>query len=77
MRESGRVSSKWKTAGGPAYYTGRDMKTSHDGMRIDDADWAVFMRHAAAMLAHLGVTGREHDEVLGFFESLKGEIVSI
>jgi hypothetical protein len=27
-----------EAAGGPAYYTGRDMKTSHVGMHIDDSD---------------------------------------
>src|SRR6266540_4001862 len=31
-------------AGGPAFYVGRDMKRAHEGMRIDDEDWAVFMR---------------------------------
>jgi len=25
-------------AGGPVYYTGRDMKTSHKGMRLSDGD---------------------------------------
>ncbi len=27
------------SAGGPLYYTGRDMKTSHKGMRISESDW--------------------------------------
>ena len=26
-------------AGGPMYYTGRDMKTSHVGMKISESDW--------------------------------------
>ena len=30
-------------AGGPVYYTGRDMKTSHKGMRLSDGDWSTFM----------------------------------
>jgi hemoglobin len=64
-----------EAAGGPAYYTGRDMRTSHDGMHIDGADWDVFMRHSAAMLDHFGVVGREKEEVLAFFESLKGDVV--
>ena len=64
-----------EAAGGPTYYTGRDMKTSHEGMRIDEADWAIFMHHAAAMLDHLGVTGRERDDVLAFFDSLQTDIV--
>ena len=64
-----------EAAGGPAYYTGRDMKTSHVGMQIDESDWEAFMRHAAATLDHFGVPSPEKDEVLAFFASLKTEIV--
>jgi hemoglobin len=64
-----------EASGGPAYYTGRDMKTSHDGMRIDESDWELFMHHSGAMLDHFGVPAREKEEVLVFFASLKGEIV--
>jgi hemoglobin len=64
-----------EAAGGPAYYTGRDMQTSHDGMHISQSDWDVFMRHSAATLEHFGVPERESQEVLAFFTSLKGEIV--
>lgn len=62
-------------AGGPAYYVGRDMRTSHAGMRISASDWDVFMRHSAATLDHFGVPAREKDEVLAFFTSLRDEIV--
>ena len=64
-----------EAAGGPAFYVGRDMKTSHDGMRISASDWEVFMRHATATLDHFEVPAREKDEVLAFFASLRGEIV--
>ena len=66
-----------EAAGGPAYYVGRDMKKAHEGMRISEADWAVFMEHSAATLDHFGVAAREREEVLGFFTSLKGEIVEV
>jgi hemoglobin len=62
-------------AGGPTYYTGRDMHTSHEGMHIDASDWKAFMHHAAETLDHFGVSAREKEEVLAFFMSLKGEIV--
>src|SRR3972149_2903512 len=39
------------SAGGPLYYTGRDMKTSHAGMRIGEADWVAFRGHLDATLA--------------------------
>jgi hemoglobin len=64
-----------EAAGGPAYYTGRDMKMSHVGMHIDERDWTLFMHHAAGTLDHLGVPQRERAEVLAFFTSLKDEIV--
>ena len=64
-----------EAAGGPAYYTGRDMQTSHVGMHIDASDWEAFMRHAAATLDHFGVPSSEKDEVLAFFASLQTEIV--
>src|SRR5688572_18598993 len=64
-----------EAAGGPAYYTGRTMKTSHDGMHIDAGDWEAFMRHSAATLDHFGVPAREQEEVLAFFAGLKADIV--
>jgi hemoglobin len=64
-----------EAAGGPVYYTGRDMKTSHVGMLIDASDWEAFMRHAAATLDHLSVADREKAEVLAFFTSLKDDVV--
>ena len=35
-------------SGGPMYYTGRDMKVSHKGMKISEADWTAFFGHANA-----------------------------
>ncbi len=64
-----------ESAGGPAFYTGRDMKMAHAGMQISERDWAVLMRHAAATLDHFQVPAQEKEEVLAFFTSLQGEIV--
>jgi hemoglobin len=66
-----------EAAGGPAFYGGRDMRRAHEGMRIDDDDWGVFMRHAAATLDHFDVPQRERDEVLGFFTSLREDVVEV
>jgi hemoglobin len=64
-----------EAAGGPAFYTGRDMKTSHAGMGISGSDWDAFLGHARATLDHFGVGERERGEVLAFLESLKGDVV--
>lgn len=34
-------------AGGPVYYTGRDMKLSHVGMNISEGDWICFLNMLA------------------------------
>lgn len=66
-----------EAAGGPAFYVGRDMRKAHQGMHINDEDWAVFMQHSAATLDHFGVPARERNEVLEFFSSLKNDVVEV
>ena len=63
------------SAGGPLYYTGRDMKTSHRGMRIGEADWSAFLGHLNATLDAFRVPQQERGEVLGFIQSTKSDIV--
>jgi hemoglobin len=63
------------SAGGPLYYVGREMATSHRGMGINEQDWQVFMGHVNATLDHFKVPPREKGEVLTFVESLKKQIV--
>ena len=62
-------------AGGPMYYTGRDMKLSHRGLGISEDEWRTFMRHAQATLRRFEVPERETAEVLAFFTGLKGDVV--
>lgn len=62
------------SAGGPMVYTGRDMTTSHRGMRISASDWTTFIGHVTDTLNHFGLADTEKNEVLGFIESTKTEI---
>jgi hemoglobin len=64
-----------ENAGGPIYYTGRDMKTSHSGMKISESDWSVFLEHAGATLKALEVPQQECDDVVAFVLSIKDDIV--
>jgi hemoglobin len=63
------------SAGGPLYYTGRDMKTSHKGMKITESDWSAFLGHLNATLQAFQVPQAERDEVVAFVQSTKPDIV--
>jgi hemoglobin len=65
------------SAGGPLYYTGRDMKASHQGMRISEGDWSAFLRHLNATLEAFRVPQVERDEVVAFVQSTKPDIVEV
>ena len=64
-------------AGGSMYYTGRDMKTSHVGMKISESDWDVFMSHAGDTMKSLNVPKQECEEIASFVISLKSDIVEV
>jgi hemoglobin len=63
------------SAGGPTFYLGRDMRTSHRGMGIDHDDYAALKRHLAATLEKFSVPERERDDVMAFISSLEDQIV--
>ena len=63
------------SAGGPLYYTGRDMTLSHRGMRISESDWSLFIGHVGDTLKHFELSVAETDDVLGFIQSTRSEIV--
>ena len=63
------------SAGGPVYYTGRDMKISHKGMKISESDWSAFLEQAGATMKALQVPQQECDDVVAFVLSLKDDIV--
>ena len=65
------------SSGGPMVYTGRDMKTLHIGMRLDEEDWKRAMAHLTATLEAFQVPEQEKGEVLSFHEVLKPEIVEV
>jgi hemoglobin len=62
-------------SGGPLYYVGRHMKTSHRGMGISESDWQRFIGHLETTLETFEVPAAERVEVLGFINSTKADIV--
>jgi hemoglobin len=61
--------------GGPCIYTGRDMKTSHAGLGITEADWNAAAKHLVESLDKFKVPEKEKGEVLAFVTTLKKDIV--
>jgi len=62
-------------AGGPCVYTGRDMRTSHKGLGISEADWDAAAKHLVAALDKYKVPDAEKNELLAFVVSQKKDIV--
>jgi hemoglobin len=61
--------------GGPCIYTGRDMKTSHEGLGITERDWDRFVRITKEVLDKFKVPAREQQELLQAIAPLKSVIV--
>jgi hemoglobin len=61
--------------GGPCVYTGRDMKTTHAGLGITEADWNAAAKHLTESLDKFKVPEKEKNELLAFVTSLKKDIV--
>ena len=52
--------------GGPCVYTGREMKTSHAGLGITNADWDAAAKHLVESLDKYKVPEKEKGEILAF-----------
>jgi hemoglobin len=61
--------------GGPIYYTGRNMKLAHTGMRMSKSDWTIFMNLLNETLNKFNVPSQEKKEVINFIDSLGAVIV--
>ncbi|BCA55575.1 Hemoglobin-like protein [Nitrospira sp. KM1] len=64
-------------AGGPCSYKGRDMKTTHAGMRIANADFAALVEDLTGALTQHKVPQREQQELLGLLGPMKKDIVEV
>jgi len=62
-------------AGGPCVYMGRDMKTTHTGLGITEADWDAAAKHLVEALDKYKVPKAEKDELLAFVVTQKKDIV--
>ena len=61
--------------GGPCSYLGRDMKTTHKGMKISDAEWNATVENLGKALDKHKVGAKEKQELIGAIAPMKGDIV--
>ncbi len=61
--------------GGPCTYTGRDMKSAHTGMGINDAQFNALVEDLVKSLDKFKVPEKEKGELLGILGPMKPSIV--
>jgi len=64
-----------ESTGGPCYYIGRDMKTSHKGLGISEADWQITVKHLGETFDKFNVPQQERGELTAALAKLKPDIV--
>jgi len=62
-------------AGGPCAYLGRDMKMTHTGMGITEAEWTATVEDLVKALNKFKVGQKEQQELLGALGAMKKDIV--
>jgi hemoglobin len=61
--------------GGRCLYTGRDMKSSHQGLGITEEDWRKVLANMRESMTELAIAPKEQDEVIALWTRYKSEIV--
>ena len=62
-------------SGGPCYYMGRDMRTSHAGLQITESEWEASLEMTRKALQNHSVGPQEQSEFLALFEQFRKDIV--
>lgn len=63
-------------SGGPCTYTGRDMKTAHAGMGVQDMHFGALVGDLVKTLDKFKVPEKEKNELLAVLGPMKSDIVS-
>jgi hemoglobin len=63
------------TTGGPCIYSGRDLKTTHTGIKIFNGDFGALVEDLVKALDMFKVLTREKGELLGHLGPIKKDIV--
>ncbi len=63
-------------SGGPCTYTGKDMKTAHQGMGLTNADFDALVEDLVKALDTAGVQQKEKDDLLAILGPMRTDIVT-
>lgn len=64
-----------EAAGGPCSYVGRDMKTTHAGMKITEVEWNATVEALVKALDKYKIGAKEKEELVAALEPMKKDIV--
>lgn len=64
-----------QASGGPCQYSGKDMRTAHDGMKVTDADFNALVEDLVKALDKFKVGEKEKNDLLTPLAAMKGDIV--
>ena len=62
--------------GGPCQYTGRNMRSTHEGMGVSDAAFTALVEDLVKTLDKFKVPAKEKNELLGILGPMKSDIVT-
>ncbi|WP_394827065.1 group 1 truncated hemoglobin [Pendulispora albinea] len=63
-------------AGGPCKYTGGDVKSPHDSVNINDAQWDAFVQDFNAAVDEAKIDEKDKNELIALFAELRGDVVA-
>ena len=66
-----------EAAGGPCTYSGRDMRTTHDGMKVTGGEFDALVQDLVATLDGFIVPAAEKSELLGILGPMRVDIVEV
>lgn len=64
-----------QASGGPCTYTGKDMRTAHEGMHITDDQFNALVEDLVKSLNKLKVDQKSQNDLVGALGAMKGDIV--
>ncbi len=75
--KSSLIDQVCEATGGPCTYSGRDMRTTHDGMSVTAGEIDALVADLVATLDRFSVPEAEKNELLGALAPMRADIVEV